>query len=103
MDRRVTCRRLQRPRQSPKCPPSGTGCEYVTKKENLLTNCNVDESPVGDTCSGRDRIRETAANYHVEGNRSSEETGNSPPGSQNFIAVLDKFLIANVRCMSPII
>jgi len=49
------------------------------------------------------RLGKLRANYHVEGNRSSEETGNSPPGSQNFIAVLDKFLIANVRCMSPII
>jgi hypothetical protein len=41
----------------------------LPKEETYFTNCDVDESPLGDTRSERDRVREPAAYYHVKRDR----------------------------------
>lgn len=49
-----------------------------SKKKNMATNCHVKESPLGDTCTQRDRIWEPASHSHVNakavGFQSREET-----------------------------
>jgi hypothetical protein len=54
-------------------------CKYVAiEKKNIATNCHVKESPLGDTCTQRDRIRKPASHSHVNAKvadfQSREET-----------------------------
>jgi len=46
--------------QGPNSCRAGTGCEYTPTTRSLLSNTDVDSSPMGDPGSPRDRVRETA-------------------------------------------
>ena len=63
--------RLKGPCFHPNCPQTERCSEYVAIEENETTNCDINESPLGDSGSRRDRIGEPAGHSRCQCNRFS--------------------------------
>ena len=67
----------------------------------LITNRDVDEGPVGDSCSSRDRVREPVCQLSRKSDRFSVATGDSRRGKHNICAVVLVYLPAKIKYISP--
>ena len=63
-------------------------CEYIIGEESLATNCDVEESPMGDTYSRGNRVREPVdqrTSVNVKPNRFSATTETHSEGGRVFV------------------
>ena len=83
--------------QCPNCSLSGMCCEYIIREENLETNCDVEESPIGDTYSHGNRVREPADQRQCQTQQILCHNRNSLGGRQSLSAFKRIFRPAKCR------
>ena len=75
-------------------------CEYIIREEKLATNCDVEESPMGDAYSRGDRVGEPADQHECQTQRILCHNRSSLGGRQSLCAVERIFRPAKCRYIS---